>query len=157
MSENKKFKGLFITFLMIVLGLALAPSVATFATSAEYQEVTQEIAYGSPIDPAVANTTTTLYTIYNVSTTYRAELKQASDNVSIVLVSETNFTCTAAKTFTYAELDNTETYWGTIYYDTIDLTSSAVLALVPLAPLLYVVTVIAIGMVAIKVQLGNRD
>ena len=156
MSENKKFKGLFITFLMIILGLALAPNVATFATSAEYQETIQAIAYGSPLDPSSSNVTVPTYES-RISGTALAVIYQVSDNASVTTPTDYNVTVTGVDEITWTGLLNTETYWGTITYETNALTSSAVLALVPLAPLLYVVTVIAIGMVAIKVQLGKRD
>ncbi len=138
-----------------MIALALTPTIAATTESSRYQAIVQEIAYGTPIDPSVANTTTTLYNIRNVTTLYNAELKDVADNSSIVLVSGTNFTCTGAKTFTYTGLNNTKTYWGTIYYETVDLTSAAILGLIAVLPILWVIIVLAFGVVAIKIQLGE--
>lgn len=154
-SQTNKFKGLFLTFLMVVIGVALTPSVASFAADALYQETTQTIAYGSPIDPSSSNVTTPTYDA-RINGTCVAVLKDVTTNTTQTVVTDYNVTANAVDEITWSGLDNTETYWGTVTYETDDLTSTAVTALVPLASLMYVVVVLAIGMAAIYMQLKTR-
>lgn len=150
---SHKINSLIVTFIAIVLALALTPSVASFVEDARYSLVTHPIAFDDPIDPATSNDTAVTYTIRNVSTTYRAVMKDTAANASITLVSAVNFTCTAAKTFTFSALDAAKDYWGTIYYETYELTPDVVLALNPIVPILWVVSVLAIGVTAVVYQL----
>lgn len=153
-SQTNKFKGIFLTFLMLVIGLALTPSVASFATDALYQETTQTIAYGSPLDPGTSNVTVPTYDS-RINGTAVAVLYQVSDNTTVTTPSDYNVTVTAVDAITWTGLDNGEDYWGTITYETDELTSTAVTALVPLSSLLYVVVVLAVGIAAIYLQIGK--
>lgn len=142
------------TFLMLVIGLALTPSVASFATDALYQETTQTIAYGSPLDPGTSNVTTPTYDA-RINGTATAVLYQVSDNATVTSPADYNVTANAVDEITWSGLDNGEDYWGTVTYETDELTSTAVTALVPLSSLLYVVVVLAVGIGAIYLQLGK--
>lgn len=150
-SQTNKFKGLFMTFLMIVIGLALTPSVASFGTDALYQETIQTIAFGAEETASSGNITLT--TTYEVRTdgTITSTLYLNTTNAT---TTPTGYDVTGTKEITIYGMSPTDgDYWGTVTYETDDLTETAVTALAPLASLLYVVVVLAVGISAIYVQL----
>ena len=63
---NVQMKQVLGVFVLIVLALALTPSVASFTTDAGYAAYTEY----KEIQPLVSNATTTTYTARNDSTTY---------------------------------------------------------------------------------------
>lgn len=143
------------TFILLVVGLALTPSVATFTTDAKYQAV-QDIA---EIAPLVANSTVLTYDARNDSSTY-AYFSITLDPANMYGQTDVdvtkNITYTAATdtlAFKVGVLDDGETYEATIDYYTDDLTDAATLALVVLAPLFWVVLILTIGIVAVYEQL----
>ena len=145
MAYKKTMSKLFAVFLFIILGLALAPSVAAFAESAQYQMVSED--YISLV-PGTSNVTATTYNIRNVTSTITVEVLDKTDN-STVDSGDYSYVVTAAKAITFDGLEDGEDYWVNVDYQTIDLSSAAVLALLPLAVLLWVVAILAVGIIAI--------
>lgn len=154
---NTTMKGLIMTFVLLIIGLALTPAVASFTTDAKYQAV-QDI---KAIAPLTANSTVLTYQARNDSTTYgyfSITLDPANMYSQTNVDVTTNITYTvSSKTLAFKTgvLDDGETYDATIDYYTDDLSSAAVLALVALAPLLWVVILLAVGIVAIYEQLKH--
>ena len=142
------------TFLMIIIGLALTPSVASFGTAALYQPTIETIAYGSEETASGGNVTlTTTYDVY-ASGTITGTLYLNTTNAT---VTPTGYDPTGAKEITIYGLSPADgDFWGTVTYDTDDLTDAAVTALVPLAPLMYIVVVLAVGIGAIYVQMKGK-
>lgn len=151
--KNNKLKSIVATFILLIVGLALTPSVASFTTDATYQETITLIPFGSPIQSTsggVAIAPDTNYTIRNVTATIHLTLYNAADNAT---VTGFTFVVTDSKQITISDLGDTQDYWGSITYQTSELTSAASLALVGIIPLAWVVLILAIGIVAIRFQL----
>ena len=154
---DTKIRNLIITFFVIILALALTPAVASFATDSKYQAV-QEV---KTIAPLVANSTTLTYDARNDSATYqyfRITLNDTSAYGLTTVEVATNITYTVSSkllTFKDGVLDNGKIYNATINYDTDDLTSTAIVALIGIVPLIWVVVILAVGIVAIKLQIGK--
>jgi hypothetical protein len=148
-------KALVITFLLIVLGLALTPAVGSFTVDASYtsyQEVTHLV-------PASSNTTTVTYNIRDSDEAYVSIIAWDNDDSNATVTGYT-YVASGAKTIAITGIVPTggsadRDFWLWITYSTIDLTSAPVLALVVIAPLLWVVLILAIGIVAIYKQLKH--
>lgn len=143
---------------MIVVALALTPAVASFTNDAQYQAV-QDV---KTIVSSVSNSTSALtYNARNDSVTYgymTITLDQANMYGVTTVYVPTNITYTEATKvvlFKVGVFDTAKTYVCTINYYTDDLTSAATLALVALAPLMWVILILAIGIVAIYEQLKH--
>jgi hypothetical protein len=150
-ADKNKLKQVITTFVIIVIALALTPAVASFVEDGRYSLVTDEY---NALVPAVANTTTTEYNIRNVTSTIRITVLDQSDN-STVASTEYTFVVTAVRTITFDGLTSGEEYWVHVTYETVELTPATVLALNTIIPILWIVIVIAVGVVAIKIQLGK--
>jgi hypothetical protein len=146
-------------FILIVIGLALTPSVASFTTSGAYTEY-QEY---KEIEPLVANSTTLTYDARNDSTTYEyftITLNDTTADTGLTTIDSANnityTVATKALAFVSGVLDDGKVYNASITYYTDDLTNSVVLVLLPIVPLLWVVSVIAVGVVMITVLLKRH-
>jgi hypothetical protein len=156
MANSGTMKQVLAVFITIVLGLALTPSVGSFTTDAGYTQTTEY----KEIQPLVANSTTLTYDARNDSTTYAyftISLNDTTADTGLTTLDEANnmtYTeSTKTVTFTSGVLDDGKVYNATISYYTEDLTNDVVLVLLPIAPILWIVAVIAVGIVAITVIL----
>ena len=152
------------TFLLIVLALALTPSVASFATSAGYTQVTEY----QEIDAGVSNSTEALtYVARNDSATYEyftiaivaGGTGTVSEYGSAVIDVTSNITYTEATQiidFASGVFDNTKTYNMSLTYWTEDLTNAVVLALIPIVPILWIVGVLAVGVTTVSILLKKH-
>lgn len=151
--------------MLIVLALALTPAVASFVTDAGYSQTTEY----KLIDADVSNSTSALtYDARNDSDTYAyfsiiivaGGTAEISEYGSATIEVATNMTYTeSTKIITFDEtglFDPTKTYNMSITYSTVDLTSAVVTALLPIVPILWVVAVLAVGIITITVLLKRR-
>jgi hypothetical protein len=160
MAASSEMKQVLAVFVLVVLALALTPSVASFATDAAYTEYTDFV----NLDPSAGNSTVLSYEARNDSTTY------AYFTITLNVTSEygsTTIDCTSNITYTEATqtlefnvdtddsgpFDPAVAYGVTIVYYTNELTNGVVLVLVPIATLLWVVAVLAVGVTMITVLL----
>jgi hypothetical protein len=151
MADKNKLKQVITTFVIIVLALALTPAVASFVEEGRYSLVTED---DHAVVPAVANTTTTEYNIRNVTSTIRISVYDDADD-TLVDSGDYTYVVTAVRTITFDGLTSGEEYTVVITYQTIELTPDTVLALNTIIPILWIVIVLAVGIVAIKFQLGK--
>lgn len=144
---------LFMTFLLIVVGLALTPTVVSSCDDARYIGYSQ----ANAMDPATSNSTATTYTARNDSLTYAYFTITLNDTSNYGLTTvdcSSNITYTVAtKTlaFDVGVLNVSKDYLATIgyFYIAMDATSQALLLLVPL---FYIVIILAVGAVAVYAQ-----
>jgi hypothetical protein len=155
---DSKMKALVITSLMIVLAMALTPAIGSFTIDAQYQPV-QDV---KTIVSGTSNSTSALtYHARNDSATYGyfiITLDQANEYGVTTVNVATNITYTTGTKvvlFKTGVFDKTKTYICTINYFTLDLTDAASLALIVIVPLLWVVIILAIGIIAIYEQLKH--
>jgi hypothetical protein len=159
MASSETMKQVFAVFLLVVISLAFTPSVASFVTDAEYTEYTDSL----EVVPATSNSTTTTYTARNDSSTYAyftITLNTTSAYGLTTIEEATNITYTVAtKTLTFKSgvLTSGTAYLVTVVYYTEDLTSTVVLALLPIVPILWVVAVLAVGVVMVTVLLKRQS
>ena len=154
MADNK-MKAIVITFLLIVLGLALTPAVGSFTVDAKYSTYTEV----THLVPSVSNTTTVTYNIRDADEAYVTIIAWDNDAANATVTAYT-YAASGAKTIAITGIVDTggaagRDFWLWITYSTVDLTSAPVLALVVLAPLMWVVLILAIGIVAIYEQLRH--
>lgn len=156
---SKSMQQVLATFVLIVIMLALTPSVASFATDAGYQYVTDSL----EVTPSSSNSTTLTYYARNDSATYEYFVISLNASSAYGLTDvevATNITYTeSTKTLTFntGVLVSSTVYLVTVAYQTDDLTSAAVAALIPITPILWVVAVLAIGITAIVYELKQRQ
>lgn len=151
-------------FILTVLALALTPAVASSVTDAGYVPNTEY----ALIDADVSNSTSALtYDARNDSATYAyfdivivaGGTGTVSEYGSAVIEVATNITYTEATKiieFKSGVFDETKTYNMSITYHTEGLTSSAVLALLPIVPILWVVAILATGILTITYILKKQ-
>lgn len=152
---DTKIKALILTFLLIIVGLALTPAVASFTIDATYQNSYEE----KLLTPSSSNTTTVTYNIRDTDEAYVTivALNQTSANETIAST-EYSYTVSGAKTILITDIVSDKGSAGHVYYllityQTIDLTDAVIIALAPIVSLLWVVIVLAVGVVAIYEQL----
>lgn len=152
---DTKMKALILTFLLIIVGLALTPAVASFIIDATYQNSYEE----KLLTPSSSNTTTVTYNIRDTDEAYMTivALNQTSANKTIAST-EYSYTVSGAKTILITNIVSDKGSAGHVYYllityQTIDLTDAVIIALAPIVSLLWVVIVLAVGVVAIYEQL----
>jgi hypothetical protein len=162
-----QMKQVMAVFIMVVIALALTPSVASFTTDAGYTEYTQY----ALIDADVSNSTTLTYNARNDSDTYEyfsvvivaGGTAEVSEFGSATL-DYTNFSYTvSSKALAISSakddgpLDSSKTYNMSYTYYTEDLTNDVVLVLLPIAPILWVVATLAVGVTTITLLLKRRS
>jgi len=154
--KDSKMKSIIATFIIIILALALTPTLAAFVGDSAYQPYTEE----KTIVASVSNSTSALtYTARNDSLTYAyfvITLDQANEYGVTTVDVATNITYTVATkiiAFDEGVFDTAETYVCTITYFTNALTSAANSALIAIVPIIWVVIILAVGMVAIRHQI----
>jgi hypothetical protein len=154
MSANEtKLKELIAVFVIIVLGLAFTPSVASMVTNASYIPYTET----AEIKPLVANSTVTTYTARNDSTTYayfQITLNDTAADTGLTTIDEAkNITYTVSSktlTFKVGVLDDGKVYNASISYSYLN-PNGAIIAILPIVPILWVVMILAVGIVTISV------
>lgn len=138
-------------FLILVIGLALTPTISTALVDSKYSAFTEN----DTVQPLVANTTTTYYEGRNDSTTYAWFTIILNDTTTYgtYTLDYTNFTYTTATkliTFKANVLDDGKIYNAQIKYYYLSVTGAGS-ALLDLVPLFWVIGLIAaITVVAIK-------
>jgi hypothetical protein len=155
MADNSKMKGLILTFILIVVGLALTPTIGAFAVSANYTYAYQE----NTLVPHTSNVTSVSYNIRETDEVYVTIIAlNKTDSNTTIPSTDYSYTVTGAKAITIANIvsdagSSGHEYYLLITYQTIDLTSSVIVALTPLVPIFWVVVILAVGVTAIYVQL----
>lgn len=163
---NSSMQKLMAVFILIVLALALTPSVASFVTDANYTQYTDY----KLITAGTSNSTTTTYTARNDSATYAyftvtivAGGTGEESEYGSTTIHYTNFTYTvSSKTLAFTGVgaagpfDEAKTYNMSIAYYTVDLTSDVVIALLPIVPILWVVAVLAVGVTTVVILLKKK-
>lgn len=166
MAMSAQMKQVLGVFVLIVLALALTPSVGSFATDATYTDYTDY----KLITAGTSNATTTTYTARNDSSTYAyftvvivAGGTGTTSEFSSATIDYTNFTYTVAtKTLIFdgtaeGPFDETKTYNMSITYYTQDNTNDVALVLLPIVPILWVTAVMAVGIVMVTVLLKRHS
>lgn len=150
---DSKMKAVMLTFILLVIALAITPAVGSFSVDATYTYAYQE----NTLVPAVSNTTTVSY---NIRETDEAYVTIVALNVTDSNNTVTSYTYAAsgAKTILITGIITDKgaaghSYYLLITYQTVDLTPAVNLALIALAPLIWVIMVLAIGVAAIYLQL----
>lgn len=154
--QDQKMKAIIATFILIILALALTPTLAGFVGDSAYQPYTEQ----KTIVSGTSNSTSALTNnARNDSLTYAyfvITLDQANMYGVTTVDVTTNITYTESTkviAFDVGVFDKTKTYVCTITYFTDDYTSAASLALIAIVPIMWVVIILAVGIVAISHQL----
>jgi hypothetical protein len=153
--ESSQLKQIITVFLILVIGLALTPTVQNMVTDSRYIPITEDF----EIEPLVANSTTTTYTARNDSSTYAYFTivlnDTTADDPADTAIYLGNFTYTVSSkllTFVDGVLDDGKIYLATVTYYYIAMGAAAI-SMVDLVPLFYVIALVAVCTVTIIVIL----
>jgi len=141
-------------FLAIVIALALTPAIIAETTRAQYGHLWTDTV---DIDPSASNTTTLLHgPIWNNSAymvlTLNGTVYTEAGAINYTVATIGSYS--AGATLTWEGLDNTKVYNGTCVYRT--LLSAMQVGLLALAPLFWVVLIIAFAVAVVMVEFRRR-